>query len=149
VFASPCSSDNMIHSQAAQASCNLKLAECSKFHSYPNNVFFPLAAERSGYIHPTFIAFIDTFLARSSQIPLHDSEKLEVIYSIAHSITYTTASFLKVASFQLTPSSLKSLFPPPPFIPPLRWAPGLLFHEPRHHSFGCFSFTWTLASPLE
>ncbi len=45
-------------------------------------------------------------------------------------LTYMTASFLKVASFSLTPSSLKSLFPPPPFIPPLRWAPGLLFHAP-------------------
>jgi hypothetical protein len=36
----------------------------------------------------------------------------------------------------LTPSSLKSLFPPPPFIPPLRWAPGFLFHAPRHRAFG-------------
>ena len=29
-----------------------------------------------------------------------------------------------------------NLFPPPPFIPPLRWAPGLLFHAPRHRAFG-------------
>jgi hypothetical protein len=60
-------------------------------------------------IHPTFIAFIDTFFVRSSQTPFHASAKLEVLYSVAHSITYMTASFLKVAAFQLTPSSLKSL----------------------------------------
>jgi hypothetical protein len=49
-----------------------------------------------------------------------------------------TASFLKVASFSLIPSSLKSLFPPPPFIPPLRWTPGIIFHAPpaRHRAFG-------------
>jgi hypothetical protein len=46
---------------------------------------------------------------------------------------------LKVAAFSLTPSSLKSLFPPPPFIPPLRWAPATLFHAPRHCTFGTFS----------
>jgi hypothetical protein len=50
-----------------------------------------------------------------------------------------TAAFLKVASFSLTPTSLKSLFPPPPFIPPMRWAPGLLFHAPRHRSYGTSS----------
>jgi hypothetical protein len=50
-----------------------------------------------------------------------------------------SASFLRVAGFSLTPSSLKSLFPPPPFIPPLRWAPGIIFHEPRHRSFGTSS----------
>jgi hypothetical protein len=50
-----------------------------------------------------------------------------------------TAAFLKVASFSLTPSSLKSLFPPPPFTPPLRWAPGTLFHAPRHRPLGTSS----------
>jgi hypothetical protein len=64
---------------------------------------------------------------------------MDVLYSIAHSITYMTASFLKVAAFSLTPTSLNSLFPPPPFIPPLRWAPGILFHAPRHRSFGTAS----------
>lgn len=67
--------------------------------------------------------------------------KLDVLYSVAHSVTYMTASFLKVASFSLSPSSLKSLFPPPPFIPPMRWAPGLLFHAPRHRSFGSASLS--------
>jgi hypothetical protein len=144
VFASPRASDKTTHSQAAQIACNTKHADYSKHHTYPDDVFFPLAAERSGYIHPTFYAFIDTILARCSDAPssaaqrawLGPSAKLDALYSISHSITYMTASFLKVASFSLTPSSLKSLFPPPPFIPPLRWAPGTLFHAPRHRSFG-------------
>ena len=95
-----------------------------------------LAAERSGYIHPTFISFIDTFLSQCSHSRTQPKDKMDVLYSIAHSITYMTASFLKVAAFSLTPTSLNSLFPPPPFIPPLRWAPGTLFHAPRHRSFG-------------
>ena len=95
--------------------------------------------ERSGYIHPTFLSFIDTFLARCSDTPLQPSVKMDVLYSISHSITYMTAAFLRAASFSLTPTSLKSLFPPPPFIPPLRWAPGTLLHAPRHRTFGTTS----------
>jgi hypothetical protein len=121
--------------------CNSKHADYSKHHVYPSDVFFPLAAERSGYVHPTFIGFIDTFLAQCSTLPLQPNAKLGVLYSIAHSITYMTASFLKAASFSLTPSSLKSLFPPPPFVPPLRWAPGLLFHAPRSRAFGSAPFS--------
>ena len=141
VFSSPRASDKTTHSQAAQVACNSKHADYSKHHTYPDDVFFPLAAERSGYIHPTFRAFIDTFLARCSDTRLPPSAQLDVLYSISHSITYMTASFLKAASFSLTPSSLKSLFPPPPFIPPLRWAPGILFHAPRHRSFGTASYS--------
>ncbi len=136
VFASPRASDKTTHSQAAKVACNTKHADYSKHNTYPDDVFFPLAAERSGYIHPTFQAFIGTFLSRCSDTPLPPSAQLDVLYSISHSITYMTASFLRAASFSLTPSSLKSLFPPPPFIPPLRWAPGILFHAPRHRSFG-------------
>jgi hypothetical protein len=106
---------------------------------YPDDVFFPLAVERSGHLHPTLISFVDTFLARCSDTQLQPSAKLDVLYSVGHSITYMTASFLKVAAFSLTPTSLKSLFPPPPFIPPLRWAHGTLFHAPRHRTFGTAS----------
>jgi hypothetical protein len=139
VFSSPRASDKTTHSQAAQIACNEKHSDYSKHHTYPQDVFFPLAAERSGYIHPTFISFVDTFLARCSDTPLPPSVKMDILYSVAHSITYMTAAFLKVASFSLTPSSLKSLFPPPPFIPPLRWAPGTLFHAPRHRPLGTSS----------
>ena len=138
-FSSPRASDKTTHSQAAQIACNEKHSDYSKHHTYPQDVFFPLAAERSGYIHPTFISFVDTFLSRCSDTPLPPSVKMDILYSIAHSITYMTAAFLKVASFSLTPSSLKSLFPPPPFIPPLRWAPGTLFHSPRHRPLGISS----------
>jgi hypothetical protein len=139
VFASPRLSDKTVHSEAAQAACNLKHADYSKHHTYPSDVFFPLAVERSGHLHPTFISFVDTFLARCSDTRLQPSVKLDVLYSVGHSITYMTASFLKVAAFSLTPTSLKSLFPPPPFIPPLRWAPATLFHAPRHRTFGTVS----------
>ena len=139
VFASPRATDKTVHSQAAQVACNSKHAEYFKHHTYPDDVFFPLAAERSGYIHPTFISFIDTFLSQCSHSRMQSKDKMDVLYSVAHSITYMTASFLKVAAFSLTPTSLKSLFPPPPFIPPLRWAPGTLFHAPRHRSFGTAS----------
>jgi hypothetical protein len=42
-----------------------------------------------------------------------------------------TASLLRAASFNLSPSAIRSLCPPPPLIPPVRWAPGLLLHDPR------------------
>jgi hypothetical protein len=118
---------------------NAKHADYAKHHIYPDDVFFPLAAERSGYIHPTFVSFIDTFLSHCSDSQFKPSVKMDILYAVSHSITYMTASFLKVAAFSLTPSSLKSLFPPPPFIPPLRWAPVTLFHAPRHRTFGTFS----------
>jgi hypothetical protein len=139
VFSSPRLSDKTTHSQAAQVACNLKHSDYSKHHVYPGDVFFPLAAERSGYLHPTFISFIDTFFARASISKPAPSARLDVLYAIAHAITYMTASLLHSASFSLTPSSISSLYPPPPFIPPLRWAPGLLVHAPRHRSFGAAS----------
>jgi hypothetical protein len=139
VFSSPRSSDKTTHSQAAQVACNFKHADYSKHHDYPDDVFFPLAAERSGYLHPTFISFIDVFFARASQSKPSPSSRLDVLYAIAHAITFMTASLLHAASFSLTPSSVSSLYPPPPFIPPLRWAPGLLVHAPRHRSFGAAS----------
>jgi hypothetical protein len=43
VFASPHTSDKTVHSEAAQAACNLKHADYSKHHTYPSDVFFPLA----------------------------------------------------------------------------------------------------------
>ncbi len=139
VFSSPRSSDKTTHSQAAQVACNAKHADYAKHHIYPDDVFFPLAAERSGYIHPTFVSFIDTFLSQCSDSQFKPSVKMDILYAVSHSITYMTASLLKVAAFSLTPSSLKSLFPPPPFIPPLRWAPATLFHAPRHRTFGTVS----------
>jgi hypothetical protein len=64
---------------------------------------------------------------------------MDVPYSVAHSITYMTAAFLKVVPVSLTPTSLKSLFPPPPSIPPLRWAPGFWLHALLRRSPGVSS----------
>jgi hypothetical protein len=136
VFSSPRLSDKTVHSQAAQAAFSKKRADYSKYHTYPDNTFFPLAAERSGYLHPTFTDFIDTFLCFASFTPVAPSVKLQIMYSIAFAITRMSASLLKAASFCLIPASVSSLCPPPPLIPPLRWAPGLILHEPRHRSFG-------------
>jgi hypothetical protein len=134
VFSSPSARDKTRHSQAAQVAHNTKLAEYSKHHDFPTNVFFPLAAERSGYLHPAFTNFIELFIARVANAPPRAAHKLQLLYSIAHAITYITASFLRSASFQLTPSSVKSLMPPPPLVTPVRWAPKLRLHSRRHNS---------------
>ena len=140
VFASPSARDKTRHSHAAQIAHNTKLVDYSKHHEFPTNVFFPLAAERSGYIHPAFTDFIDLIICRATNAPPRASHKLQLLYSISHSITYMTAAFLRSASFQFVPSSVKSLMPPPPFITPVRWAPKLYLHS-RHNksSFGASS----------
>jgi hypothetical protein len=135
VFSSPSARDKTRHSQAAQVAHNTKLADYSKHHDFPTNVFFPLAAERSGYLHPSFVNFIQLFIARAANAPPRAAHKLQLLYSIAHAITYMTAAFLRSASFQLTPSSVKSLMPPPPFAMPVRWAPKLRFHNRPNDSF--------------
>jgi hypothetical protein len=136
VFASPRLSDNTAHTQAAQVAFNKKRAEYAKHHIYPDNTFFPLAAERSGYLHPAFHEFIATFLALASTSRPSPADTLLLMYSIAFAITRMSASLLRAASFHLTPSAIHSLCPPPPLIPPARWAPGLLLHHPRHRSIG-------------
>ena len=68
----------------------------------------------SRYLHPSFVNFIELFIARAANAPPRAAHKLQLLYSIAHAITYMTAAFLRSASFQLTPSSVKSLMPPPP-----------------------------------
>ena len=132
VFASPRLTDNTTHAQAAQVAFNKKRADYSKYHTYPDNTFFPLAAERSGYLHPTFDDFIDTFMAFAACSPVSSTARLRIMYAIAFSITRMSASLLRAASFNLFPLSLRSLCPPPPLIPPVRWAHGLSLHPPRH-----------------
>jgi hypothetical protein len=140
VFSSPSIRDKTRHSHAAQIAYNTKLADYSKHHDFPTNVFFPLAAERSGYLHPSFTDFIQLFISRVANAPPRAAHKLQLLYSIAHSITYMSAAFLRSASFQLTPSSVKSLMPPPPFATPIRWAPKLRLHSrPNNSSFGSSS----------
>jgi hypothetical protein len=136
VFASPRLSDNTTHTQAAQIAFNKKRADYSKHHIYPDNTFFPLAAERSGYLHPTFTDFIATFLSLASSSRPTPAHTLQIMYSVAFAITRMSASLLRAASFNLSPSTIRSLCPPPPLIPPVRWAPGLLLHDPRRLPYG-------------
>ena len=110
-----------------------------KHHEYPSNVFFPLAAERSGYLHPVFHDFIDVIIARATNAPPLPAHKLQLLYSVAHSITYMTAALLRSASFQFTPIHVKSLMPPPPLAVPVRWAPKLIYHNRRITTFGAIS----------
>jgi len=140
VFSSPSARDKTSHSQAAQIAHNTKLADYSKHHEYPTNVFFPLAAERSGYIHTSFSDFIELIICRATNAPPRAAHKLQLLYSISHSITYMTAALLRSASFRLVPSSVKSLMPPPPFVVPVRWAPKLRLHTRLNNSsFGASS----------
>ena len=140
VLASPSARNNTQHSHAAQVAHNIKLADYSKHHVFPTNVLFPLAAERSGYIHPNLVDFIDLIICRATNAPPRAAHKLQLLYSIAHAITYMSAALLRSASFQFVPSSVKSLMPPPPFIVPVRWAPKLFLHS-RHNktAFGASS----------
>jgi hypothetical protein len=132
VFASPNAREKTQHSQAAQVAHRAKLLDYNNHHVFSPSVFFPLAAERSGYLHPSFVDFIDLIVQRASNSPPLASHKLQLLYSISHAITYMTAAFLRSASFQFVPSSVKSLMPPPPFITPVRWAPKINFHRHRH-----------------
>jgi hypothetical protein len=136
VFSSPRATDNTVHTQAAQIAFNKKRSEYSKHHDYPDNTFFPLAAERSGYIHPSFTDFITTFLTMASSSRPTPADLSHLMYSVSFAITRMTAALLRAASFTLLPSSILSLSPPSPLIPPVRWSPGLLLHEPRRHLSG-------------
>jgi hypothetical protein len=42
------------------------------------------AAERSGYLHPVFVDFIDIFVSRCTNSPPFASRKLQLHFSIAH-----------------------------------------------------------------
>jgi hypothetical protein len=139
VFSSPSSKDKTSHSEAAQIAHNTKVADYSKQHDYPSNVFFPLAAERSGYIHPVFTDFIDMIVARAMNAPPIASHKLQLLYAIAYSITYMTAALLRSASFQFVPAHVRSLMPPPPLAVPVRWAPQIIFHKRHTPTFGSLS----------
>lgn len=142
VFSSPSPRDNTRHSEAAQRAHNAKITDYSNHHDYPSNVFFPLAAERSGYLHPVFHDFITVITTRATNASPRPSHKLHLLYSVAHSITDMTAALLRSASFQFTPIHVKSLMPPPPLSVPVRWAPVTLLHN-RHttRSSGALSFS--------
>ena len=128
VASSPSIENNLSHGltgQAAQAAYNQELQHYHKHHEYPAHIFYPLAFERSGYLHPVFVDFIDLFATSATPTPSPRSFKLQLFFSIAFAITFTTASLLKAASHLLTPRAALALLPPRRMPMPTRWAPQL------------------------
>jgi hypothetical protein len=65
------------------------------------------------------------------------ARKLQLTFSVAYAITFTTAAFLKSASALLYPDHIRTFMPPRPTPTPQRWAPEL-FHA-RTNSRTLFS----------
>ena len=124
VASSPSLRNKCKHGEAAQIAHIAKLQHYSKHHVYPDRVFYPLAFERSGYLHPVFSEFIDLYASSCSPNPL-PHVKLQLIFSVAFAITFTTASLLKAASRLLLPYSTQTLIAPHAIPMPVRWAPQL------------------------
>ena len=61
VASSPSLRNQCKHGEAAQIAHISKLKHYSTHHVYPERVFYPLAFERSGYLHPAFTEFIDLY----------------------------------------------------------------------------------------
>jgi hypothetical protein len=122
VASSPSATNHFRHGEAAQASFTEKLRHYSKHHDYPSRVFYPLAFERSGYLHPTFDDFIDLFSRCASSTP-QPHTALQLKFAVAFAITFTTAALLRSASHRLLPRSLMPLVAPKPLTVPLCWAP--------------------------
>ena len=94
---------------------------------------YPLAFERSGYLHPAFDDFID-LLSRSSSPQSHHQTALQLRFAVAFAITFTTASLLRSASYRLLPRSILPFIPPKPLTVPACWAPSLIPFAPRTHA---------------
>ena len=122
VASSPSLVNNKVHGEAAQAAYLGKLQHYFKHHQFPSRVFYPLAFERSGYLHPMFGEFIDLYAISCSPKPALRT-KLQLYFSVAFAITFTTASLLKAASFLLLPHAVQTLVAPHALPMPTRWAP--------------------------
>lgn len=104
-----------------------KLRLYSKHHQYPSQVCYPLAFERSGYLHPTFDDFMDLIAkCASSQPQPYYHIALQLRFAVAFAITFTTATLLRAASLRLLPRSLLPFVPPKPITVPTCWAPFLV-----------------------
>ena len=124
VASSPSASNKFRHGEAAQDKFVFKLRHYHKHHDFPSRVCYPLAFERSGYIHPAFDEFIDLFARCSSSSPQPHSA-LQLRFAVAFAITFTTASLLKSASHRMLPRSLLPFVPPKPLTVPACWAPSI------------------------
>jgi len=122
VASSPSLRNNCKHGEAAQIAHVLKLQHYSRHHVYPSRVFYPLAFERSGYLHPSFTEFIELYATSCSPNPAPHI-KLQLMFSVAFAITFATASLLKAASRLFLPFSTQALIAPHALPMPVRWAP--------------------------
>jgi hypothetical protein len=122
VASSPSLINKLKHTEAAQVAFTDKLQYYSKHHTYPHRVFYPLAFERSGYLHSAFEDFIDLYARCSSSQP-QPQTALQLRFSVAFAITFTTASLLRTASLRLLPHALLPFIPPRPIPVPTCWAP--------------------------
>lgn len=132
VASSPSLANGKRHGEAAHAAHVGKLQHYFKHHTYPSRVFYPLAFERSGYMHPAFAEFIDLY-ARSCSTKASPQTVLQLNFSVAFAITFTTASLLKAASQLILPFSTTTLVAPRQLPMPTRWAPQLPLPRIRHH----------------
>ena len=126
VASSPSLSNKLKHTQAAQVAFTEKLQHYSKHHTYPHRVCYPLAFERSGYLHPAFDEFIDLYSRCSSSTQPQPQTALQLRFAVAFAITFTTATLLRAAAPRMLPSNLLSFIPPKPIPVPTCWAPALL-----------------------
>jgi hypothetical protein len=133
VASSPSTTNRLKHGEAAQLKFTEKLQHYFKHHDYPSRVCFPLAFERSGYLHPAFDDFIDLFARCSSSQP-RPHTALQLRFAVAFAITFTTAALLKSASHRLLPRSLLPFVAPKPLSVPLCWAPSILAASSRNAS---------------
>jgi ribonuclease HI len=133
VASSPSTTNHLRHGEAAQLKYTEKLRHYSKHHDFPSRVCYPLAFERSGYLHPAFDDFIDLF-ARCSSIQPQPHTALQLQFAVAFAITFTTAELLRSASHRLLPRSLLPFVAPKPLTIPLCWAPSLPLSSPRRTS---------------
>jgi hypothetical protein len=76
---------------------------------YPHRVCYPLAFERSGYLHPAFDDFVDLYSRCSTLAQPQSQTSLQLRFAFAFAITFTTATLLRAASLRLLPPARSSL----------------------------------------
>ena len=122
VAASPSLSKNTRHGEAAQVAYLAKRKFYSQHHEYPPDVFYPMPFERSGYLHPVFVEFIDFYVQNATPQPT-PQHKLKMHFAVAYAITFTSAALLHAASPLVYPDSVRAIAPPQPLTLPISWAP--------------------------
>jgi hypothetical protein len=125
VASSPSLTNKLKHTEAAQVAFTEKLRHYTAHHIFPNRVCYPLAFERSGYLHPAFDDFIDLYSRCSTSAQPQPHTALQLRFAVAFAMTFTTASLLRAASLRLLPRTLVPFVPPRHIPIPTCWAPAL------------------------